>query len=237
MFGLSSDDTCDTGKLDRINEAVAAYLNDHFSSGEGPLARLDRWTQQSIAVKNQAKRALVLEAIDPTERCYANLIQEINLEAESGIYFATPAGNAAQLQRLAGESGMSGRLFQHLSEIAPTVFPNELRTADGKSDLVWASIEARYDRANLDAEISELILMHLVETEDEAAEMTDRLRSTFYAYHENRIRQLCALPVLLTDRTSKHLTEVVSDLLERASSRGHRTSSTIGRTQIPRQEI
>jgi len=131
---------------------------------------------------------------------------------------------------------MSGRLFQHLVEIAPIVFPNELRMADGKCDLLWASIEARYDRATLDAEVSELILMHLMEMEDMAADMTDRLRFTFYAYHENRIRQLCALPPQLSDRASQHLAEVVSDLLERASSRGHRTSSTIGRTQIPRQE-
>ena len=236
MLRLTSDARSDTRKIDQINDAVAAFLNDRFGSGDGPMARLDRWTQQSIAVKNQAKRALVLEANDPTERCYATLIQEINLEAESGIYFATPAGNAVQLQRLAGESGMSGRLFQHLAEVAPIVFLNELRIADGKCELVWASIEARYDRANLDAEVSELILMHLMEMEDEAADMTDRLRSTFYAYHENRIRQLCALPPLLDDRTAQHLTEVVVDLLERASSRGHRTSSTIGRTQIPRQE-
>ncbi|MDH3988331.1 MAG: hypothetical protein OEV34_04335 [Gammaproteobacteria bacterium] len=236
MLRLTSDARSDTRKIDQINDAVTAFLNDRFSSGDGPMARLDRWTQQSIAVKNQAKRALVLEANDPTERCYANLIQEINLEAESGIYLATPVGNAARLQRLAGESGMSGRLFQHLVEIAPIVFPNELRMADGKCDLLWASIEARYDRATLDAEVSELILMHLMEMEDMAADMTDRLRFTFYAYHENRIRQLCALPPQLSDRASQHLAEVVSDLLERASSRGHRTSSTIGRTQIPRQE-
>jgi hypothetical protein len=236
MLRLTSDARSDTRKIDQINDAVTAFLNDRFSSGDGPMARLDRWTQQSIAVKNQAKRALVLEANDPTERCYANLIQEINLEAESGIYLATPAGNAARLQRLAGESGMSGRLFQHLVEIAPIVFPNELRMADGKCDLLWASIEARYDRATLDAEVSELILMHLMEMEDMAADMTDRLRFTFYAYHENRIRQLCALPPQLSDRASQHLAEVVSDLLERASSRGHRTSSTIGRTQIPRQK-
>ncbi len=236
MLRLTSDATSDTRKIDEINDAVASFLNDRFSGEDGPMARLDRWTQQSIAVKNQAKRALVLEANDPTERCYANLILEIDLEAEAGVYFATPAGNAAQLQRLAGESGMSGRLFQHLSEIAPIAFPNELGAVDGKSDLVWASIEARYDRANLDAEISELILMHLMDEEDMAADVTDRLRSTFYAYHENRIRQLCALPVLLDDRTSQHLTEVVSDLLARASSRGHQKSSTIGRTQIPRQE-
>ena len=236
MLRLTSDARSDTRKIDQINDAVTAFLNDRFSSGDGPMARLDRWTQQSIAVKNQAKRALVLEANDPTERCYANLIQEINLEAESGIYLATPAGNAARLQRLAGESGMSGRLFQHLVEIAPIVFPNELRMADGKCDLLWASIEARYDRATLDAEVSELILMHLMEMEDMAADMTDRLRFTFYAYHENRIRQLCALPPQLSDRASQHLAEVVSDLLERASSRGHRTSSTIGRTEIPRQE-
>lgn len=236
MFGLNSYDVSDARKVDRINDAVAAFLNDRFSESDGHMARLDRWTQQSVAVQNQAKRALVLEANDPTERCYANLIQEINLEAESGIYFATPAGNAARLQRLAGKSGMSGRLFQHLAEVASIVFPNELRIADGKRDLLWASIEARYDRANLDAEVSELILMHLMEMEDVAADMADTLRCTFYAYHENRIRQLCALPSLLDDRTAKHLAEVVADLLERSSSRGHRTSSTIGRTQIPRQE-
>jgi len=60
MLRLTSDARSDTRKIDQINDAVTAFLNDRFSSGDGPMARLDRWTQQSIAVKNQAKRASYL---------------------------------------------------------------------------------------------------------------------------------------------------------------------------------
>jgi hypothetical protein len=199
-----------------IAAAVGAYLSDRFSIESSPLSRLDRWSQQRIVVENQAKLELVLEADDPTEHCYQNLIREIDSEAETGIYLATPAANAAQLRRLAGESGISGRLYQQLPKIAPILFEDELKHSNENLDLVWVSIEARYDRANLDAEVSELILMHLLESEDTAADMTDALRAMLYTFHEDLARRRSGLPRLLNDRATRHLVVLVSELSTRS---------------------
>lgn len=199
-----------------VEDAVNAYLHDRFSSKEGHMARLDRWSQQRITVENLAKLALVLEAADPVEHCYQNLIREIDSEAETGIYLATPAANAAQLRRLAGESGISGRLYQQLPRIAPVLFADELAHSNENLDLVWVAIEARYDRANLDAEVSELILMHLLDQEDTAADMTDALRALLYTFHEDIARRRCELPRLLNDRATRHLVRMASELSDRS---------------------
>ncbi|GEM_PF-1585299 len=202
----------------RIEDAVAAYLNDRFGSDDSPMARLDRWSQQRITVENMAKLALVLESGDPTEHCYQNLIREIDTEAETGIFLATPAANAAQLRRLAGESGISGRLYQLLPEVAPVLFADELQHSNKNLDLVWVSIEARFDRANLDAEISELILMHLLDSEETASDMSDALRAMLYTFHEDLARRRCRLPRLLNERATRHLVGLVQGLSERAGS-------------------
>ncbi len=180
------------------------------------MSRLDRWSQQRIIAENRAKLALVLESDDRVEHCYQNLIREIDSEAECGIYLATPAANAAQLRRLAGEAGISGRLYQQLPRIAPILFADELAHSSDNLDLVWVSIEARYDRANLDAEVSELILMHLLEAEETAADMTDALRAMLYTFHEDLARRRCKLPRLLNDRAMRHLLGLVSQLSERS---------------------
>ena len=207
---------------DSVHDAVTAYLNDRFTSRDSAMARLDRWSQQRIAVENQAKLALVFEDQDPMEHCYQNLIREIDSEAETGIYLATPAANAAQLRRLAGEAGVSGRLYQQLPKIAPILFADELQHSNENLDLVWVSIEARYDRANLDAEVSELILMHLLEQEDTAADMTDALRAMLYTFHEDLARRRCELPRLLNDRATRHLVTMISQLAERSGDYGMR---------------
>lgn len=199
-----------------VEDAVNAYLTDRFSSKDSHMARLDRWSQQRITVENLAKLALVLESADPVEHCYQNLIREIDSEAETGIYLATPAANAAQLRRLAGESGISGRLYQQLPRIAPVLFADELAHSNDNLDLVWVAIEARYDRANLDAEVSELILMHLVDQEDTAADMADALRALLYTFHEDLARRRCELPRLLNDRATRHLVRIVSELSDRS---------------------
>lgn len=208
-----------------IRDKVAAYLNDRFESKDSPLSRLDRWSQQRIRVENEAKLDLVLEAQDPTEHCYQNLVREIDTEAEAGIFLSTPAANAAQLRRLAGESGISGRLYQQLPKIAPVMFADELAHSSENLDLVWVTIEARYDRANLDAEVSELILMHLLETEDTAADMTDALRAMLYTFHEDLARRRCDLPRLLNDRATRHLVTMVSELSERAGDCNDRVTA------------
>lgn len=200
----------------RIEDTVNEYLADRFSSKDSHMARLDRWSQHRITVENQAKLALVLESANPVEHCYQDLIREIDSEAETGIYLATPAANAAQLRRLAGESGISGRLYQQLPTIAPILFADELAHSSQNLDLVWVAIEARYDRANLDAEVSELILMHLMDEEDTAADMTDALRAMLYTFHEDLARRRCGLPRLLNDRATRHLVRMVAELAERS---------------------
>ncbi len=201
-----------------VEDAVISYLGERFEAKNSSMSRLDRWSQQRITAENRAKLALVLEADDPVEHCYQNLIREIDSEAESGIFLATPAASAAQLRRLAGEGGISGRLSQQLPTIAPVLFADELAHSNANLDLVWVSIEARYDRANLDAEVSELILMHLLDHEETAADMTDALRALLYTFHEDLARRHCNLPRLLNDRAMRHLVTLVSQLAERSGN-------------------
>jgi hypothetical protein len=208
-----------------IRDAVAAYLNDRFTGKDNPLARLDRWSQQRIVLENQAKLALVLEADDPAEHCYQDLVREIDSEAEAGIYLGTPAANAAQLRRLAGENGVSGRLYQELPAIAAILFADELAHSNDNLDLVWVAIEARYERANLDAEVSELILMHLKDEEETAADMADALRAMLYTFHEDLARRRCGLPRLLNDRATRHLVTMVSGLADRSGNYGARIAA------------
>lgn len=223
--GGKADNNLDNNQGTDIRDAVAAYLGERFESKDSPLSRLDRWSQQRIRVENEAKLDLVLEDADPIEHCYQNLIREIDSEAESGIFLATPAANAAQLRRLAGESGISGRLYQQLPKIAPVLFADELEHSNSNLDLVWVTIEARYDRANLDAEVSELILMHLLETEDTAADMTDALRAMLYTFHEDLARRRCDLPRLLNERATRHLVAMISELSERSGEYDQRVSA------------
>jgi hypothetical protein len=214
----------ETGQTTSVRDAVTEYMNERFAAKDSTMARLDRWSKQRIIVENQAKLDLVLEAEDPRETCYQNLIREIDAEAETGIYLASPAANAAQLRRLAGESGISARLHQQLPVIAPVLFADELAHSSQNLDLVWVAIEARYDRANLDAEVSELILMHFVDEEDTAADMTDALRALLYTFHEDLARRRCGLPRLLNDRATRHLVRLVADLAERSGDYGRRIS-------------
>lgn len=212
-----------------IEQAVTAYLHDRFNSDQGPMARLDRWSQQRIVVENMAKAALVLESEDPVEHCYQNLIREIDTEAETGIFLATPAANAAQLRRLAGESGISARLHQQLPQIAPILFADELKHSNENLDLVWVSIEARYDRANIDADVSELIMMHLLEVADTASDMCDALRAMLYTFHEDLARRRCGLPRQLNDRATRHLVKLIDQLGSRSGDYAVRVSDICAR--------
>ncbi|HNP36283.1 MAG TPA: hypothetical protein PKK10_10550 [Woeseiaceae bacterium] len=219
-----------------VEQAISNYLQDRFSSDNSPMARLDRWSQQRIVLENLAKLALALESEDPVEHCYQNLIREIDTEAETGIFLATPAANAAQLRRLAGETGVSGRLYQQLPRIAPVLFADELEHSSENLDLVWVSIEARYDRANLDAEVSELILMHLLDAEETAADMSDALRAMLYTFHEDLARRRCDLPCLLNERARGHLVNIITELFERSgdySSRVTDICTRAGTASVP----
>ena len=216
MFRQSLDhSTQRTAETDLIG-AVAALINDHFDGSDGPVARLDRWTRQCIAVENQARLSRILKSADPVEACVATLIRDIDREAEFGIYLATPAGNAAQLNRLTGEPAMSGRLFQYLSVVAPVMFQRERALEPERPELVWSTVEARYERASLDSDVAELILLSLLDDEEEVADLVDSLRARFYAYHEDRVRRRCRLPHLLDAGTTRTLHTDIAALRERA---------------------
>ena len=216
MFRQSLDIGTNPAVQNDLIGAVAALINDHFDGSNGLVARLDRWTRQCIAVENQAKLAQILKSSDPVEACIASLIREIDREAEFGVYLASPAGHAAQLNRLSGQHDMSGRLFQHLDILGPIMFQRELALQPEQPELVWSTVEARYERACLDTEVSELILLCLLEDEEHAADRVDSLRANFYAYHEDRVRRRCRLPNLLDAHTTRALHTAITELRERA---------------------
>lgn len=199
-----------------VREAISAYLYDLFSAEEGWPARLDRWTQKRIAEENLAKAALVFEAEDPREHCYQNLIREIDTEAEMGIYLVRPAAKARHLRRLAKESGVSGRLYQQLPEIAPILFEDELMHSNNNLDIVWVTIEARYDRAYIDAAVSQLVMARILDDKDAAREMVNALRSMLYEFHEDLTRRRTALPLLLNEPSTRDLLLMVQQLAERS---------------------
>jgi hypothetical protein len=218
------DDQTDAPCGASIEDAVSAYLHDRFSHLDCAMSRANRWLQQRIVVASLEKVKLILEADDPVEECYANLVREIDAEAAHGIFLASPAGNAAQLDRLAGKSAISGRLFQYLPDIAPFLFADELAQCHHELAAVWAIIEARYDRANLDTEVSELMLMHLIGDEESAAEASDELRRIFYASHEDEVRRRCNLPNLVNDQTRSSLMTTVSGLRDKTCRQSDRAS-------------
>ena len=215
MLGLVRNNTNEEQLLEIRSEA-AAYLYEQFSAEDSPLGRLDRWTQRRIAEENLAKIAMVLESDDAVEHCYQNLIREIDTEAEAGVYLLRPGAKTKQLRRLIGESGISGELYGHMSTIAPVLFPDELEHSNDNMDIVWVTIEARYDRAFIDARISQMLLARLLDDANAARDMTDALRALLYAFHEDRARQLSELPRMLNDSAIGDLVTMVSELVVRS---------------------
>jgi len=194
---------------------VTALLDALFSDSRSGLSTLDRWTERRIREENLAKAALVAEADDPVEHCYQNLIREIDTEARNGIFLANPAAGAAKLRHLAGDSGVSGRLNEHVAALAPRLFPDETKHSGDTLDLVWTGLHARYDRAHLEAQVSEMVMSRLL-GDDEAMDMTDALRGLFFAYHEDRVRRSEGLEVLLGDREAADLGAMVAELAARS---------------------
>ncbi len=213
------------GRLAEVREAVNGYLYDLFSADDGWPARLDRWTQRRIAEENLAKATLVFEADDSREHCYQNLIREIDTEAEMGVYMVRPAAKARHLRRLAKEPGVSGRLYQQLPTIAPLLFADELRHSHNNLDIVWVTIEARYDRAYIDAAVSQLIMAYILDDRDAAREMVNALRSMLYEFHEDLTRRRTALPLLLNEPSTRDLLIMVRELAERSGDYGERVNA------------
>ena len=197
---------------------VASYLYKVYASDDGLLGNLDRWTQRRITEENMAKLALVFESDDPAETCYRDLIRELDTEAETGIYLARQGSPARHLKRVIDEPGVSGELFQEIDTIAPVVFADEVAHSTEDLDLVWVTIEARHDRAHVDATVSEIIMSHLMDDAEGARDMSNAIRALQYAFHEDVVRRRCELPRLLDDRDERDLVIMVSEMAKRSGS-------------------
>lgn len=203
---------------DAAKARVATYLYQVYANDEGLLGDLDRWTQRRITAENMAKLALVFESDDPAEACYRDLIREIETEAETGIYLVRPDSSARHLTRLIDESGVSGELRNDIALIAEKMFADEAAHSKENLDLVWITIQARHDRAHVDAMVSEVIMSHLLDDVDAARDMSNALRSLQYSFHENVARRCCDLNLLLDDREERDLMIMVTELGKRSGS-------------------
>ena len=214
MFGLVQK----TDIAARIRDKVAAYLYDVFTSEKTALSGLDQWTQHRISDENMAKIELVMEANDSLEYCYQNLVREIDTEAETGIFLVRSDAPSSELRELARDSGISGKLHQEMDKIAPALFTDELARSQSNMDIVWVNIQARYDRAKIDATISEMVMDYLPENNAGTADMSMALRSLLYAYHEDLARRHGGLRSILDDHGKHELFTMVLELSERGGS-------------------
>jgi hypothetical protein len=206
-----------------IRSSVSRHLYDVFCDDDEGLGNLDKWTQHRVHVENMAKIELALEADDPAEHCYQDLIREIDIEAESGIYLVGTELQNASLKRLADDPGISGRLHLELPSVAQSQFAGELEQSNGETDRVWVTIKARYDRAHLDASVSQLMMRFLLDSGDVTDDMTSAMRALLYSYHEDNVRHVCDLPSLLDERESRDLMIMVAELEKRSGSYDQRT--------------
>lgn len=213
---------------DAARARVATYLYRVYASDDGLLGNLDRWTQRRITAENMAKLALIFEADDPAEACYRDLIRELDAEAESGIYLARQGSPARHLERIIDEPDVSGTLYQVIDTIAPIVFADETAHSTEDLDLVWVTIEARHDRAHVDASVSEIIMSHILDDAEAASDMSNAIRALQYAFHEDMVRRRCGLPRLLDDRDERDLVIMIGEMAQRSGSYEAR-SDEIGR--------
>jgi hypothetical protein len=182
-------------------------------------------------MENLAKIELALDANDPVEYCYQNLIREIDTEAETGIYLVRENSDCRSLRRLADEPGISGQLCTAVAAIAPTLFADALAHSDDQLDLVWVTISARYDRAHIDAEVSRIIMGYLMDDSEVARDMADALRTLMYSLHEDVTRRQCGLPLQLDERETRELVLMVAELEKRAGDYGVRVDEIAAKAE------
>jgi hypothetical protein len=161
---------------------------------------------------------LIFESDDPAEACYKDLIRELDTEAETGIYLARTDATERHLRRVMDESGVSGDLHCAIEAIAATVFPDEVAHSADDLDLVWITIQARHDRAHVDAMVSEIIMSHLMDDANAARDMTNAIRALQYSFHEDVVRRRCDLPRILDERDERDLLLMVTEMAQRSGS-------------------
>lgn len=211
-----------------VRSAIAAYVDELEASGSSPLNSLDRWTRRRIFAETSAKTKLVLDAGDRVEHCYQNLIREIDIEAEMGVLLANRLGGPNALRAMCEDPGVSGELLRKMDRIAPGMFTDEFEHSNGDLDLVWATVQARYDRARFEAETSGLMMAHFLDDDASVSDMTSALRSMFYSFHEECTRRQFDMTSLLDQREAHELYIMVSELMKRAGSYEDRVQA-IGR--------
>jgi hypothetical protein len=199
-----------------IIEAVTKMLSGQIADKSSPIGGMDRWTQQRIVAEITEKTRRVLESADPVEHCYQNLIREIDLEAETGVLLANEELGSDSLKLMCEDPGVSGELYLEMERIAPVMFADEYARSNADLDLVWAAVQARYDRARLESEASELIMQFLIDSAEHTHDMSSALRSMFFSFQEDGIRRQFSLPALLDERETRDLVIMVSDLVDRA---------------------
>ncbi len=209
-----------------IEEAIRSGASKHlyaaFRRKDEGLGSLDHWTQRRVYDENMAKVELVLEADDSAEHCYQDLIREIDIEAENGIYLVGTKLQNDVLRRLADDPGISGEMHLEVPSVARSLFADELEHSKDNADLVWVTIQARYDRAHLDALVSELVMCFLLDSADATDDMTNAMRALLYSYHEDAVRHVGNLPSLLDERESRDLIIMVAELEKRSGSYNER---------------
>ncbi len=204
--------------VEEIRFRIVAYFSELYAEDDGLLGNLDQWTQRRIIDENLAKLALVLDADDPAETCYRDLIREIDSEAETGIYLVRPDSLPRHLRSLVDEPGISGKLGREMIKIAPVVFPEQTSRSAVDLDKVWLHIRASHDRAHVDAKVSEIIMNYMNNDADSSRDMTHAMRALLYASHEDVVRRRCNLPLLLDEREHRELRIMVGELAVRSGS-------------------
>lgn len=217
---------------DAARARIATYLYQVYANDDGLLGDLDRWTQRRITEENMAKLALVFESDDPAEACYQDLIREIDTEAETGIFLARPDARARHLQRVIDEPGVSGELHREIEAIAPVMFTDEAAHSARDLDLVWVTIQARHDRAHVDAMVSEIIMSHLMDDADAARDMSNAMRALQYSFHEDVVRRHCDLSRFIDDRDERDLLIMVTELARRSGSYDDRIVAISNRVDL-----
>ena len=213
-----------SSRPEAIRATIAAYLYEAFNDADSLIGNLDRWTHQRITDENLAKVMLVLDSSDPAEACYRDLVREIDSEAETGVFLVGDVAGPEHLQHLTGEPGVSGELCQDLETIAAVLFPEETARSSDTLDVVRTNVQARHDRAHLDASVSEIIMGFLMNDTHAAEDMTGVMRALAYTYHEDVVRRSCNLAVLLDDKEIRDLRTMMTELKQRGGDYEERAS-------------
>ena len=213
-----------------IRSGVVRHL-DEMLCGDRP-GLTDAWTRKIVRAENMAKVDFVLAARDSAEHCYQNLIREIDTEAENGIYLLGTEFQDEVLLHIADDPGVSGDMHREVPAIAQTLFADELDVTNQDISEVWLTILTRYAQARINASVSELLMRFLLDNHEAADDMASALRSLLYSYHEDTIRDMCALPSLLDDRETRDLIIMVAELEKRSGGYDDRARKFKGGASI-----